>query len=204
MENQKTNIDSHQEKQFKLLLIGEQAVGKSSLMNRYVDNVFEINIMGTAGLDLKKKIVEINNEKIKIYIFDTAGQERFRTIAKNQYKKADAIIIIYDVTDRKSFESVNDWIVSIKSDVDPVTERLLIGNKIDLVSERTVAQEEGVKIAEKYGMPFIETSAKESLNVKEAFLKVINTLYYKEIGNNKGKENKRGKNKSGGCCYAAS
>ena len=204
MENPKTNIDSHQEKQFKLLLIGEQAVGKSSLMNRYVDNVFEINIMGTAGLDLKKKIVEINNEKIKIYIFDTAGQERFRTIAKNQYKKADAIIIIYDVTDRKSFESVNDWIVSIKSDVDPVTERLLIGNKIDLVSERTVAQEEGVKIAEKYGMPFIETSAKESLNVKEAFLKVINTLYYKEIGNNKGKENKRGKNKSGGCCYAAS
>ena len=173
-------------------------------MNRYVDNVFEINIMGTAGLDLKKKIVEINNEKIKIYIFDTAGQERFRTIAKNQYKKADAIIIIYDVTDRKSFESVNDWIVSIKSDVDPVTERLLIGNKIDLVSERTVAQEEGVKIAEKYGMPFIETSAKESLNVKEAFLKVINTLYNKEVGNNKGKENKRGKNKSGGCCYAAS
>ena len=204
MENQKTNIDSHQEKQFKLLLIGEQAVGKSSLMNRYVDNVFEINIMGTAGLDLKKKIVEINKEKIKIYIFDTAGQERFRTIAKNQYKKADAIIIIYDVTDRKSFESVNDWIVSIKSDVDPVTERLLIGNKIDLVNERTVAQEEGVKIAEKYGMPFIETSAKESLNVKEAFLKVINTLYYKEVGNNKGKENKRGKNKSGGCCYAAS
>ena len=204
MENPKTNIDSHQEKQFKLLLIGEQAVGKSSLMNRYVDNVFEINIMGTAGLDLKKKIVEINNEKIKIYIFDTAGQERFRTIAKNQYKKADAIIIIYDVTDRKSFESVNDWIVSIKSDVDPVTERLLIGNKIDLVSERTVAQEEGVKIAEKYGMPFIETSAKESLNVKEAFLKVINTLYNKEVGNNKGKENKRGKNKSGGCCYAAS
>ena len=204
MENPKTNIDSYQEKQFKLLLIGEQAVGKSSLMNRYVDNVFEINIMGTAGLDLKKKIVEINNEKIKIYIFDTAGQERFRTIAKNQYKKADAIIIIYDVTDRKSFESVNDWIVSIKSDVDPVTERLLIGNKIDLVSERTVAQEEGVKIAEKYGMPFIETSAKESLNVKEAFLKVINTLYNKEVGNNKGKENKRGKNKSGGCCYAAS
>ena len=204
MENQKTNIDSHQEKQFKLLLIGEQAVGKSSLMNRYVDNVFEINIMGTAGLDLKKKIVEINKEKIKIYIFDTAGQERFRTIAKNQYKKADAIIIIYDVTDRKSFESVNDWIVSIKSDVDPVTERLLIGNKIDLVNERTVAQEEGVKIAEKYGMPFIETSAKESLNVKEAFLKVINTLYYKEVGNNKGKENKRGQNKSGGCCYAAS
>ena len=73
---------SSQEKQYKLLLIGEQAVGKSSLMNRYVDNVFEMNIMGTAGLDLKKKIVEIKGEKIKIFIFDTAGQERFRSIAK--------------------------------------------------------------------------------------------------------------------------
>ena len=81
----KTTTDSPQEKQFKLLLIGEQAVGKSSLMNRYVDNVFEVNIMGTAGLDLKKKVVEINKEKIKVYIFDTAGQERFRTVAKNQY-----------------------------------------------------------------------------------------------------------------------
>jgi small GTP-binding protein len=200
----KTTTDSPQEKQFKLLLIGEQAVGKSSLMNRYVDNVFEVNIMGTAGLDLKKKVVEINKEKVKVYIFDTAGQERFRTIAKNQYKKADAIIIIYDVTDRKSFECVNDWINSIKSDVDPVMERLLIGNKIDLVNERTVSQKEGNKIAEKYAMPFIETSAKESLNVEEAFIKVINNLYYKENKNSKGKDEQRQKKKSGGCCYAAS
>ena len=200
----KATSDSPQEKQFKLLLIGEQAVGKSSLMNRYVDNVFEVNIMGTAGLDLKKKVVEINKEKVKVYIFDTAGQERFRTIAKNQYKKADAIIIIYDVTDRKSFECVNDWINSIKSDVDPVMERLLIGNKIDLVNERTVSQEEGNKIAEKYSMPFIETSAKESLNVEEAFIKVINNLYYKDNKNGKGKDEQRQKTKSGGCCYAAS
>jgi small GTP-binding protein len=200
----KATADSPQEKQFKLLLIGEQAVGKSSLMNRYVDNVFEVNIMGTAGLDLKKKVVEINKEKVKVYIFDTAGQERFRTIAKNQYKKADAIIIIYDVTDRKSFECVNDWINSIKSDVDPVMERLLIGNKIDLVNERTVSQKEGNKIAEKYAMPFIETSAKESLNVEEAFIKVINNLYYKDKKNCKGKDEQRQKKKSGGCCYAAS
>ena len=109
---------SSQEKQYKLLVIGEQAVGKSSLMNRYVDNVFEMNIMGTAGLDLKKKIVEIKGEKIKIFIFDTAGQERFRSIAKNQYKKADGIIVIYDVTDRKSFENVNRWLDSIKAEIE--------------------------------------------------------------------------------------
>ena len=71
-------------REYRLLLIGEQAVGKSSIMNRYVENTFEINIIGTAGLDLKKKIIEINGEQIKIYIFDSAGQERFRSIAKNQ------------------------------------------------------------------------------------------------------------------------
>ena len=197
---------SSQEKQYKLLLIGEQAVGKSSLMNRYVDNVFEMNIMGTAGLDLKKKIVEIKGEKIKIFIFDTAGQERFRSIAKNQYKKADGIIVIYDVTDRKSFENVNRWLDSIKAEIEGGTESLLIGNKIDLVSERVVSQKEGEDIAKRKNIPFIETSAKESLNVKDAFLKVINSLYQRDLNKkNKGNEGKKNKsNNSGGCCYAAS
>ena len=197
---------SSQEKQYKLLLIGEQAVGKSSLMNRYVDNVFEMNIMGTAGLDLKKKIVEIKGEKIKIFIFDTAGQERFRSIAKNQYKKADGIIVIYDVTDRKSFENVKRWLDSIKAEIEGGTESLLIGNKIDLVSERVVSQKEGEDIAKSKNIPFIETSAKESLNVKDAFLKVINSLYQRDLNKkNKGNEGKKNKsNKSGGCCYAAS
>ena len=186
---------SSQEKQYKLLLIGEQAVGKSSLMNRYVDNVFEMNIMGTAGLDLKKKIVEIKGEKIKIFIFDTAGQERFRSIAKNQYKKADGIIVIYDVTDRKSFENVNRWLDSIKAEIEGGTESLLIGNKIDLVSERVVSQKEGEDIAKRKNIPFIETSAKESLNVKDAFLKVINSLYQRDL-NKKNKGNEGKKNKS--------
>ena len=102
-------------REYRLLLIGEQAVGKSSIMNRYVENTFEINIIGTAGLDLKKKIIEINGEQIKIYIFDSAGQERFRSIAKNQYKKADGIILIYDITDKKSFESINFGLILLKN-----------------------------------------------------------------------------------------
>lgn len=195
-----------QEKQYKLLLIGEQAVGKSSLLNRYVDNVFEVNIMGTAGLDLKKKIIEIKGEKIKIYIFDSAGQERFRSIAKNQFAKADGILVIYDITDRKSFEGVNMWMNSIQKELEGGTECLLIGNKIDLVSSRVVSLKEGEDLAQQYKVPFIETSAKESVNVKDAFMKVINSLYQKDIekkqkGNAKKKEGHR---KSGGCCYAAS
>ena len=198
------NSYNPQEKQYKLLLIGEQAVGKSSLKNRYVDNVFEMNIMGTAGLDLKKKIVEIKGEKIKVFIFDTAGQERFRSIAQNQYKKADAIIVIYDVTDRKSFE-LEHWLKSIQAELEGGTEGLLIGNKIDLISSRVVSEKEGQELAKKYKIPFIETSAKESLNVKDAFLKVIQGIYTRELKKNQktNDKNKKGNKKSSGCCYAA-
>ena len=200
------NSQNPQDKQYKLLLIGEQAVGKSSLLNRYVDNVFEINIMGTAGLDLKKKIIEIKGKKVKIYIFDSAGQERFRSIAKNQFSKADGILVIYDVTDRKSFEGVNMWINSIKKELEGGTECLLIGNKIDLVSSRVISLKEGEDLAKVYNIPFIETSAKESVNVKDAFMKVINSLYEKDNEKKKkgnGKKNNDNK-KAGGCCYAAS
>jgi small GTP-binding protein len=192
------------EQVYKLLLLGEQAVGKSSLLNRYVDDVFEVNIMGTAGLDLKKKTLNINGDSVKVLIFDSAGHERFRSIAKNQFSKADGIVIVYDITDKKTFEAVNMWFNLSNKEMTKENECLFIGNKIDLEEQREVTFNEGNELAKKYNVAFIETSAKESLNVKEAFLKVINTLYYKEVGNNKGKENKRGKNKSGGCCYAAS
>ena len=200
------NSQQSHENQYKLLLIGEQAVGKSSLLNRYVDNVFEVNIMGTAGLDLKKKIIEINGEKIKIFIFDTAGQERFRSIAQNQYSKADGILIIYDVTDRKSFEGVNGWVNSIKKELEGGTDCLLIGNKIDLASSRVVSLKEGECLAKQYNVPFIETSAKESVNVKDAFMKVINSIYQKNLESRKKEDikKKEGGKKSGGCCYAAS
>lgn len=200
------NSHESQENQYKLLLIGEQAVGKSSLLNRYVDNVFEVNIMGTAGLDLKKKIIEINGEKIKVFIFDTAGQERFRSIAKNQYAKADGILVIYDVTDRKSFEGVNGWVNSIQKELEGGTDCLIIGNKIDLISSRVVSYKEGECLAKQYNIPFIETSAKESVNVKDAFLKVINSIYQKKLESRKKEDTKKkeGGKKAGGCCYAAS
>lgn len=199
------NSNPH-EKQYKLLLTGDQAVGKSSLLSRYVDDVFEINIMGTAGLDLKRKTIEIKGESIKIYILDTAGQDRFRSIAKNQYNKTDGILIVYDITDKKSFEGVNMWINSINKVREIGTECLLIGNKIDLEQSRVVSTKEGEELAKKYGIPFIETSAKSSLNVKEAFVQIINTLYQKDLEKNsphKGTGHKKNK-KSGGCCYAAS
>jgi small GTP-binding protein len=195
-------------REYRLLLIGEQAVGKSSIMNRYVENTFEINIIGTAGLDLKKKIIEINGEQIKIYIFDSAGQERFRSIARNQYKKADGIILIYDITDKKSFESINFWVNSIKEFLINGTECLLIGNKIDLNNLRVVSLNEGEKLSHNLNIPFIETSAKDDINVNQAFMKIIDVLYKKDLNKKiitySNKNGKKEIQKASGCCYAAS
>ena len=151
------NTQSKNKKQFKLSVIGDFAVGKSSLISRYVNNKFEINIMGTAGLDIKKKVININDEQVKICIFDTAGQERFRYIAKNQMKNADGILIIYDVTDRKSFNGAIKWLESIKNEKNELkfrTNCVVIGNKIDLNQNIQVSKEEALKIAENFNASF--------------------------------------------------
>jgi len=209
------NTQSKNEKQFKLSVIGDFAVGKSSLISRYVNNKFEINIMGTAGLDIKKKVININDEQVKICIFDTAGQERFRYIAKNQMKNADGILIIYDVTDRKSFNGAIKWLESIKNEKNELkfgTNCVVIGNKIDLNQNIQVSKEEALKIAENFNASFFETSAKDNINVQEAFEKIIYDLYKKAIEDEK-KENEKkninnyvnNKRNNPGCCsYVAS
>ena len=209
------NIQNKNEKQFKLSVIGDFAVGKSSLISRYVNNKFEINIMGTAGLDIKKKVITINDEQVKICIFDTAGHERFRYIAKNQMKNADGILIIYDVTDRKSFNGAIKWLESINNEKNELKlgiNCVVIGNKIDLNQNIQVKTEEALKIAENFNASFFETSAKENINVQEAFEKIIYDLYKKAIEDEK-KENEKkninnyvnNKENNPGCCsYVAS
>lgn len=172
-------MENNNTKLFKLLLIGDQAVGKSCLLYRYVDNVFSLNLMGTAGIDMKQKIITIEDKEVKLNIYDSAGHDRFRSIAKNMCSKTDGIIIIYDITDKNTFESVNMWVKSITKEIESGIEVLLIGNKIDLVNQRVVSTEEGNELSKKYNIPFIETSAKESLNVEKAFLQIANSLYKK-------------------------
>ena len=165
----------------KLLLLGEQAVGKSSLIMRYTDNEFHFNIMGTGGMDLKRKKIIIGNDDVKVMIYDTAGHERFRSIAKTQYKGSQGVILIYDVTERKSFDRVIRWIESIKEDLDPQNvEILLVGNKIDMINEKVVSFSEGNELAKIFGVNFIETSAKTGENVESAFFTIIKKIYDKE------------------------
>lgn len=193
-----------QDQQIKLLLLGDQAVGKSSLMIRYTDDEFSLNIMGTAGLDLKRKTIELNNETVKVMIYDTAGHERYRLIAKSQYKGSEGIILVYDVTDKKSFENVSYWMNHIKENADSEVEVLLVGNKIDKVNERTVCLEEGENLGVKYNVIFSETSAKTGENVESAFTKLIYKIYDKQKSKEVAKTviNGRGKKKTSNnkCC----
>lgn len=193
----------------KILLVGEQAVGKSSLMCRYVDDTFNLNMMGTAGLDLKKKIVQIGDKEILVYIYDIAGQERFRVISNAQYKNMNGVIVIYDVTDHKSYDCVSSWIASLNKYADSAKEIILIGNKIDLKEQIVVSTQEGEKLAQYYNCPFIETSAKDSINVEEGFLRIIYNIYRKSLLNNNKNPitsnniERNRKDKPSGCCYAS-
>ena len=165
----------------KILLLGDQAVGKTSLIVNYIDKTFNSNMIGTAGIDFKKKVIILNSKRIKVNIFDTAGQERFRNIAKNLYRNTNGIMLVYDVTDVKSKESVIEWTEIIKKNVENEIELLLIGNKVDLIGERKISTDEGDIISKDFNFPFIETSAKTGKNVSEAFLNIINKIVDKML-----------------------
>ena len=200
----KKNDKNNEEIQMKFLLIGEQAVGKSSLINQYIEGKFEENLLCAAGLDLKKKYIKINQTSIKLMIYDTAGHERFRTLSKNQISSTKGILIVYDVTEKESFDALNFWMKSFKENANKNAICLIIGNKIDLENKRVIGYDEGKKFAEKYGVKFIETSAKSAVGVNEAFYSVAKEIFDNEInvndiiieGNYKKKKNKDKEKKS--------
>mmetsp|Transcript_11076 Transcript_11076/g.22069 ORF Transcript_11076/g.22069 Transcript_11076/m.22069 type:complete len:205 (-) Transcript_11076:359-973(-) len=155
---------------FKLLLIGNSGVGKSCLLLRFADNTYNESHISTIGVDFKIKTVQCQEKTVKLQIWDTAGQERFRTIAAAYYRGAHGIIIVYDVTDEKSFENVKSWMEEIGKYGSERVNKLLVGNKCDLADRRVIPEETGRKMADSLGMKFLETSAKTSEKVEEAFI----------------------------------
>ena len=161
---------------FKILLIGNSGVGKSSLLLRFADDTFTDNFMPTIGVDFKIRTLEVDGKTIKLQIWDTAGQERFKTITSSYYKGAHGIIVVYDVTDKESFKNIDTWMNEVEKHASDNVSRILVGNKSDLTDSRQVTTDEGKELADQYNIRFMETSAKESANVEEAF-----TLMTKEI-----------------------
>ncbi|XP_036382526.1 ras-related protein Rab-35b [Megalops cyprinoides] len=153
---------------FKLLIIGDSGVGKSSLLLRFADNTFSGSYITTIGVDFKIRTVEINGEKVKLQIWDTAGQERFRTITSTYYRGTHGVIVVYDVTSAESFVNVKRWLHEINQNCDDVC-RILVGNKNDDPNSKVVETNDAQKFAEQMGISLFETSAKENINVEEMF-----------------------------------
>ncbi|XP_042169792.1 ras-related protein Rab-8B isoform X1 [Oncorhynchus tshawytscha] len=122
-----------------------------------------------SGIDFKIRTIELDGKKIKLQIWDTAGQERFRTITTAYYRGAMGIMLVYDITNEKSFENIKNWIRNIEEHASSDVERMILGNKCDMNDKRQVSKERGEKLAIDYGIKFLETSAKSSLNVEESF-----------------------------------
>ena len=161
---------SKKEAKYKILILGDSKVGKSCFLTRYADKTYQEDYLSTIGMDYKIKNYELENgDIIKLYIWDTAGQDRFRSITSNYYKGADGIILIYDITKQETFNNVRNWITSIKEEAPAKVVLILVGNKVDDEKNRAVPQSEGEKIADEYNLPFLECSAKSDINVTETF-----------------------------------
>lgn len=154
---------------FKLLLIGDSGVGKSCLLLRFADDTYSDSYISTIGVDFKIRTLELDSKTVKLQIWDTAGQERFRTITSSYYRGAHGIGIVYDVTDRESFNNVKHWNAEIDRYASEGVTKVLIGNKFDMADKKVVTYDEAKELADSLKMEFLETSAKDSQNVTKAF-----------------------------------
>ena len=159
----------------KLLIIGDSNVGKTSMLLNYTDNYFPESHLATIGVEYKVKEIKTDKYNIALQIWDTAVQERFRSITKSFFRNTNGILFVYDITNRKSFQSVKDWIKDSEMH-DSGFDKILVGNKIDLEKKREVQTEELKEYGLKKKIDTIETSAKERINIDEAFKKIVDLI----------------------------
>lgn len=164
---------------FKLLLIGDSGVGKTCVLFRFSEDAFNSTFISTIGIDFKIRTIELDGKKIKLQIWDTAGQERFRTITTAYYRGAMGIMLVYDITNEKSFCNIKNWIRNIEEHATSDVEKMILGNKCDMEDRRQVSKEQGQTLAMENGMKFMETSAKASINVEGAFITLAKDIKMK-------------------------
>ncbi len=165
------SINDNYEYIFKIIIIGNSNVGKTSIINRFTDKEFKDKHLATLGCDFHMKTIMINEKMIKIQIWDTAGMEKYQSITKSYYRGAQACLIVFDITNRESFESIENWIENFNKFCNPNIQKiiLLIGNKCDLGIDRKISYEEAENYSRVNNLLYYETSAKDDINIHEVF-----------------------------------
>ena len=166
---------------FKLIIVGDTNVGKTNIMSKYIKNQFDFNSKSTIGVEFGTKIKTIEKKKIKAQIWDTAGQERYKSITSAYYKGAKGAFVVYDITNKFTFDSVDKWVQDLYSFGDKDLTLLLVGNKSDLEDKRQVNKENGEEKAKSFGLGFIETSAYSGDNIDQAFDIMLKEVYKRYI-----------------------
>ena len=169
---------------FKILLLGDSSVGKTSLILKYTEDYFQETYLSTVGIEYKTKTLDINGVEVTLEIWDTAGQERFRSLSKTFIKDADGIIFVYDITNKKSFEDLKIWIKECEDHAKKNYKKILVGNKVDLDNDREVTEESHNKICEKEKISGFYTSAKSGENVDKAYEELARLI----VGNKDSKQ----------------
>jgi len=180
----------------KIMVLGESMVGKTSLITRYTNDKFGGRYLCTVGIDFQKKKIEKNGKRVLLQIWDTAGQERFRNVTKNYFQASQGFILAYDINNKDSFEKVQYWIEEIKLNAEEKIKCVLIGTKCDL-DKREVSEEEGQNLGRENGYKFLETSAKENININETFETLVSEIMDSNFEENKRDSIKISKNKVG-------
>ncbi|XP_062303909.1 ras-related protein Rab-26-like [Osmerus eperlanus] len=190
---------------FKVMLVGDSGVGKTCLLVRFKDGAFLAgSFISTVGIDFRNKVLNIDGVKVKLQIWDTAGQERFRSVTHAYYRDAHALLLLYDVTNKTSFDNIQAWLTEIHEYTQQDAVLMLLGNKADSTHERVVKREDGEKLAKEFGVPYMETSAKSGLNVELAFTAVAKELKHRSMKESSDKfklhDYVNKEMKSAGCC----
>ena len=163
-------------RKFKLVFLGEQCVGKTSLITRFMYDSFDSTYQATIGIDFLSKTMYLEDRTVRLQLWDTAGQERFRSLIPSYIRDSSVAVVVYDITNAKSFQQTTKWIDDVRTERGSDVIIMLVGNKTDLADKRQVSMEDGEKKAKELNVMFIETSAKAGYNVKQLFRRIAQSL----------------------------
>jgi Ras-related protein Rab-6A len=161
---------------YKLVFLGEQAVGKTSIITRFMYDTFDTTYQATIGIDFLSKTMYLDDRTVRLQLWDTAGQERFRSLIPSYIRDSSVAVVVYDITNKASFQNCDKWIEDVRAERGSEVVVMLVGNKTDLNDKRQVTTEEGETKAKKLNVLFIETSAKSNHNIKQMFRKLAESL----------------------------